>query len=122
MASGAPEGHITLQFPFRIQNRFDARYVDFGRAGLRPQKRTQAIKTLWLGHAVQHLGIHEQHVSAVFRRSCNDGCVLHSWLVAEPGTRSEEYESENNPHHHVILPTGTRVVPQDEALEHLSLF
>src|SRR5271157_5571739 len=40
-------------------------------------------------------------------------------LIAKPVARNQKNEGQYDPYHHVVLPTGARVVPQDETLEHL---
>jgi len=50
VASGTHESHIALQFPFRIQNWFDARDVNFGRGGLCFEETARRRRgPLWLG-------------------------------------------------------------------------
>jgi hypothetical protein len=39
-----------------------------------------------------------------------------SGLIAEHLSRSKKNESENQTHHHVILPAGARIVPEQETL------
>jgi hypothetical protein len=40
-------------------------------------------------------------------------------LIVKPVPRGQEDEREDEPHDEIIRPAGTRVVPKDEALQHL---
>src|SRR5690242_17533763 len=70
----------------------------------------------------QQFGVHEKHRGAIFRRQGSDAASGgNTRLVAEPVPGSEEDEGQDDSDHHVVLPTGPLVVPENKALQHAFL-
>ena len=74
---------------------------------------------LLTGDSCQQFRIHKENRIPLFRgKQRNATGVGNAWPIVKPGTRGEENEPQDNAYHHVVLPTGTWKIPQDEALEH----
>src|SRR5580693_9232955 len=60
------------------------------------------------------LGIHPENGVAVFRRKHDD--AIGTRLIAKPLPWRQKDEGQNQPNHHVILPTGAWIIPEQKAL------
>ena len=68
-----------------------------------------------LGVLEKLLRIHPENGVAVFGGKHHD--TIGPRLIAKPLLRRQEDEGQNQPDHHVILPAGAGIIPEQKALD-----
>src|SRR5260370_1431038 len=63
----------------------------------------------------QKLGLHPEDARAPFGREHHN--ITGSRLIAEQLPRGEKYESQNKADHHVVLPAGSPIIPEQKPFE-----
>src|SRR5690348_13396571 len=99
---------------FRVLDWFDVRYGLF-LSGTRCQNPAQLRCPVVFINAIHQF--RRRKIACSIRKRQNLACLQDTGLIVEPGARREKYECGDQPDHDVVLPSGPRIIPKNDALQ-----